>query len=149
MILPVIIWSAISICIFGSIFIGLITRVLQTKDDYKDQSDKQNETALFTMTLLGAGEIIGGQFVGFINDRCSTKLMLMTELLLCLIAYGFLFYVNEANVVAATYVMAFTWGLQDSGLNCLVRCILGFEFDSKILPFSVFNFVQSLFIFIF
>ena len=45
--------------------------------------------------------------------------------------------------------MAFTWGLQDSGLNCMIRCILGFEFDSKILPFSVFNFVQSLFIFIF
>ena len=44
--------------------------------------------------------------------------------------------------------MCFMWGVQDSGLNCIVRAILGFEFNSKILPFSVFNFVQSLFVFI-
>lgn len=77
MIIPVIIWSAMSVSIFGSIFIGLITRVLQTMDGYKDNDDKQNETALFTMTLLGFGEIFGGQFVGFINDRFSTKPMLI------------------------------------------------------------------------
>ena len=149
MIIPIIIWSGISIAMFGSIFISLITRVLQTQADYVDQPHKQNETALFTMTLLGAGEIIGGQFIGYINDKLSTRKMIIFELLLCLVAYGFLMYVNEANVPAVTYVMAFTWGLQDSGLNCVIRCILSFEFDSKITPYSVFNFLQSLFIFVF
>ena len=43
--------------------------------------------------------------------------------------------------------MTFMWGFMDSGLNTLIRCILGFEFDSKIIPFSVFNFIQSLLIF--
>ena len=45
--------------------------------------------------------------------------------------------------------MCFIWGLQDSGLNCLLRSILGFEFESKITPFSCFNFTQSLGIFVF
>jgi hypothetical protein len=45
--------------------------------------------------------------------------------------------------------MCFLWGTQDSGINCFINCILGFEFESKILPFSVFKFTQSLFTFVF
>ena len=46
------------------------------------------------------------------------------------------------------YVMPFVWGLQDSCCNILIRSLLGFEFESQITPFSVFNFVQSLFVFV-
>jgi hypothetical protein len=45
------------------------------------------------------------------------------------------------------FVMAFVWGLMDSGLNAIIRSMLGFEFESKITPFSVFNFIQSLLVF--
>jgi hypothetical protein len=45
------------------------------------------------------------------------------------------------------YVMNFVWGLQDSGLNILMMSILGFEFEDKTTPFSVYNFVMGLSVF--
>ena len=45
--------------------------------------------------------------------------------------------------------MCLTWGIQDSGLCNFLQCVLGFEFESKIIPFSVMKFTQSLFIFAF
>ena len=43
--------------------------------------------------------------------------------------------------------MTFIWGIQDGACQCLVSCILGFQFDSKTTPFSVFKSVQSFSIF--
>ena len=48
-----------------------------------------------------------------------------------------------------TFFMTFIWGIQDSGMNNYMSCTLGFQFDSKIIPFSILKFVQSLFTFIF
>jgi len=62
--------------------------------------------------------------------------------------------------------VTFCWGLQDSSMNNLMFCTLGFEFKEdegteevtdegqekkvdKTTPFSVQNFVQSLFVFAF
>ena len=45
--------------------------------------------------------------------------------------------------------MTFGWGMQDSAVNNLINCILGFEFESQITPFSVFKFVQSIVVFAF
>ena len=43
--------------------------------------------------------------------------------------------------------MTMFWGAQDGALNNILNCILGFEFDSKIVPFSVSKLIKSLFIF--
>ena len=40
MVTPLIIWSAISLAFFGSIFVGLMTRTLQELPDYKDDTNK-------------------------------------------------------------------------------------------------------------
>ena len=48
-----------------------------------------------------------------------------------------------------TFFVTFAWGVQDSGMINLTNCVLGFEFDSKIIPFSILKFVQSLFTFVF
>jgi hypothetical protein len=56
LVLPMIIWGAISNSIFGSIFIPLMTRTMDTSWD----DDTQNQKALFAMVLLGVGEIFGG-----------------------------------------------------------------------------------------
>ena len=45
--------------------------------------------------------------------------------------------------------VAFFWGIQDSGVNCYLNALLGFQFESKTLPFSVYKCVQSLFAFVF
>lgn len=47
------------------------------------------------------------------------------------------------------FVMTFVWGFQDSSVSNFANCILAFEFDSKVAPFSVFNFSQALFTFSF
>ena len=44
--------------------------------------------------------------------------------------------------------MCFAWGIQDGGMNCYISCVLGFQFDSKTTPFSVFKTVQSLTVFV-
>ena len=70
--LPLIIWSAWSVNYFASIFILLLTRSMLTSHTDWDK-DKRDNTALFTMTLLGAGEMIGGGFVGGFRDKFGTK----------------------------------------------------------------------------
>lgn len=65
MIMPMIIWSAISVCIFGGIFISLMTRCMNNSGDPRLlDTDTQNSTALLCMALLGAGEIMGGTIFG-------------------------------------------------------------------------------------
>lgn len=59
--MPLIIWSSFSVNIFSGVFINLMTRAMKaTHPEWALESEKYNYTALFTMTLLGAGEIIGG-----------------------------------------------------------------------------------------
>lgn len=45
--------------------------------------------------------------------------------------------------------MIFLWGLQDSVVNTHMSEILGFEFDDKVKPYSIFNIIQSISVFAF
>jgi hypothetical protein len=84
--MPLITWSAVSIAIFGGIFIPLMVRTMKNSveihPDLVDDTNKQNETALLAMTLLGAGEILGGTFIGVIRDKKGYKVALFMEMLL-------------------------------------------------------------------
>ena len=61
---------------------------------------------------------------------------------------GCVVYLNNDNKWGPfAYVMTFIRGVQDCVLNCWPNCILGFEFESKIAPFGVNKFLQSLLIF--
>ena len=65
MLMPMIIWSAFSIAIFGSVFINLMTRTMKNQPDFygtdlTSDVTLQNSFALYTMSLLGLGEIFGG-----------------------------------------------------------------------------------------
>ena len=97
---------------------------------------------MLTMALLGLGEIIGGGLVGFIRDKVGNRLAYFVQILLTIAGMASVLIVNDKNTYDYTsYLMCFVWGLQDSGLNCLVNCVLGFEFESKIIPFSLYKFV--------
>ena len=94
------------------------------------------------MISLGVGEIIGGTIIGIIRDRAGNKVALASQILLHLAAFALILFLNEYNKFDITaYIMCFFWGLQDSGINCLINCVLGFEFNSKIAPFAVFKLV--------
>jgi len=149
-IMPLIIWSAWSLNFFAAVFIILMVRCMkQSHPDCKIlpdapdcwDDDKRNETALFAMTLLGAGEILGGTIIGWVRDKTGNRIAIISEILLLLIGFAFVIVLNAQNKFGPfAYVMTFMWGIQDSGLNCLINCILGFEFDSKIAPFGVYKF---------
>ena len=138
-----------SMSMFGGIFIPLMTRAMVDNHDFDNDKNKQNEAALYTMCLLGVGEIIGAQIVGAIRDRVSNKAAIFSLIVLTIIAFIFVLLFNSNNTFNyMAPLMCFTWGLQDSGLNTLINCILGFEFEDKCTPFSIYKFVQSIAIFV-
>ena len=101
------------------------------------------------MALLGLGEVMGGYFVGIVRDKFGNSHAYILQAVLLALAVVLVVIFNEENKFGPmAYVMIYVWGLHDSGVNTLIRSILGFEFDSQSTPFCVFNFVQSLFIFV-
>jgi hypothetical protein len=56
-------------------------------------------------------------------------------------------YVNKYN--ALVFLVTLLWGFQDSSVNTHVSEILGFEFETNVEPYSVFNLVQSATVFVF
>lgn len=91
------VWIGISTAVFGGVLVPLMTRTMKySGDKYPSlvtDANKQNETALLAMTLLGLGEIFGGQFIGQIRDRKGNKAATLAQicLLLCAIALFVLF----------------------------------------------------------
>lgn len=151
-VLPLIIWSGLSMAFFAGVFIPLMTRTMKDSMDINpdlDTDDKRSVAALFTFILLGVGEILGGiMFVGPIRDKYGNRIAYIVQMILTALAVAnVLYYNNQDTYNWAAYSMCFFWGIQDSGINCLINCMLGFEFDDKTTPFGVFKFVQSLAIF--
>ena len=136
---------------FG-VFIPLMTRTMEDSLDINpdlDTEDKRSVAALFTIIFLGVGEILGGiLFIGPIRDKCGNKvayIVLIIETAVAIVIV--LVYNNNDKFNWMAYLMCFFWGFQDSGINCLINCMLGFEFSDKTTPFGVNKFVQSLAIF--
>ena len=162
---PLILWTAISVCVYSGVLIILMTRAMSSgtkhedlhdvgtdgQPDFVDNNNKREKVALLAMISLGFGEIVGGLVVGKVRDTIGNKPCIIFQILLVAASmFSILFFNNQNNFdYFPAYLMCFLWGTQDSGTNCFINCILGFEFDSKILPFGVFKFVQSLFIFVF
>jgi len=100
------------------------------------QQEKTNN-ALFTFIPLALGEVVGSFLLGFTYDKLGPKhavsfLLVVSVLeISSAIAYN---EIHEFNFFA--YVVSFGWGILDSGLNNFMNITLGFEFKSKITPFS-------------
>lgn len=99
--------------------------------------------------MLGVGEMIGGYVVGQFRDKLGNSSAISIQLILTFLAVSSVITFNRLDNfnLNLAYLMCFLWGLQDSGINCLLRSILGFEFESNLLPFSVFNVSLSLTVF--
>ena len=64
------------------------------------------------MSLLGVGEILGGQVIGFIKDKASSRTTIMAQLVLTAAAFALVFAFNVRNKFDyMAYLMVFTWGL--------------------------------------
>ena len=107
------------------------------------------EAASFTMIPFGLGNMIGIVLYGFIQDKCGNKatlLLLLTEFIIfeCMIII-----LNELRIFNWTaYVCMFGLGSVDNTLSTYITQLLGFEFESKIIPFAAKNFVENMAMFV-
>ena len=117
--MPMIIWSAWSVNIFAAVFVVMNTRTMKHTykdcevEDVKDCSseEKRLRYALFTMTTLGVGEILGGIVLGKIRDALGNKLALIILIIETLVGVGLVIIVNNSNnYYALNWVMTFVWG---------------------------------------
>jgi len=138
-VMPLMIWGALSMAAYSGCFVNLITDTMSDRD-WND--NKKTEIALFAMIALGFGEMTGGLILGYVMDKFGQKIGITYCICQTVIAFTLFFIYNELYTFSVlAFFMTLFWGLQDSALNTLCNCILGFEFESKIVPFSVFKFV--------
>jgi len=77
-VIPLIIWSGLSMAFFAGIFIPLMTRSMKNSLDINpdlDTDDNRSVAALLTFIFLGIGEILGGiLFIGPIRDKFGNRI---------------------------------------------------------------------------
>jgi predicted MFS family arabinose efflux permease len=67
---------------------------------------------MFAMIALGIGEFIGCLICGYVMDKKGQKVGVMYVMFITIVAFTFLFVVNEVNNFSPlTFAMTFTWGL--------------------------------------
>ena len=139
--------TALNLGIMSSVFIKMM---VDTMNDEVWSDQKKDSNALFCMIALGVGEIVGSLAFGYITDNFSLNQIGLFNVIACSVGYGVLILYGIIYDFSfyLSILMTFTWGVQDSGINCLLNSLLGFQFASKTTPFSVYKFLQSLLIFI-
>jgi predicted MFS family arabinose efflux permease len=123
--LPLIVWSGISLAIYQSSMIPLMTLGMdKTSQDEQAQLKKCN----IAMIGLGLGEAVGGYFNGFLHDKYGSRKAVIFNLIELVIAVALLmlYTVNNEFSMWTASVMNLMWGLQDSGVNNFIMCIAGF-----------------------
>ncbi len=147
MIIPLILWTGISQATYSGCFVPMINSGMNDKDW---SANRKLSMSLYAMIPLGASEILGSLLHGRILDRHGNKAGVMWCMATLVGALVLVFvYLNIFEFGVVAFVMTFMWGLHDSALSNQANCILGFEFESKILPFAIYKFVQSFCTFIF
>eukprot|EP00347_Sterkiella_histriomuscorum_P012008 403370245 len=141
------IWSALSLATFAGSFVTMMT---STMEEFKWSENEQLEMSLFAMIPLGLGEMLGGMIIGRIIDTYSIRTAIITCMFNLTIAIALILaFIGTYKFSVLTYFVTFFWGYQDSNLSAILNCTLGFEFESNMTPFSVYSFVQAIFVFIF
>ena len=119
------IWASLSLATFAGSFVTILA---DTIDNSESPNDKL-ELSLLAMIPLGIGQIIGGAIIGQIIDRKGMRVGIAFSMVLVTLAFGLmLYYIHVYEFTWLTFLVTFAWGLQDSTLNNLLNCTLGFEF---------------------
>ena len=118
------------------------------RTDWSIQDKTAN--ALYVMIALGAAETVSSFFWGYVIDKFTNKNTIILNMVADTVSYFFIilyagFY--DFKVVLGV-LMTFFWGVQVPGIMGFLTSILGFQFTSKLTPFSVFKFLQSLLVFV-
>lgn len=145
---PLIIWSALSLCIFSGLFIVFFTEMQAPIT--QEEKRKALQYGLLCMMTMGVAEMIGGFIVTPVINVKGMRAGVFVCLGFTSIAFAVFIILNEVRTFGwYCFLFTFLWGIQDSCLNTVANSMLGFEFESNITPFSVYKFAQSLFVFVF
>ena len=131
-----VVWSAISVSGYGGLLMPLMARAMQCSGDIHPDlardSNKQNYLCFFAMIFLGFGEVFGGLALGYLRDNHGNKTTVVAEIVLLLITFILAIIFNAENKwhPGTGFMMCLAWGLQDAGVNNLIWCVCGFEFES-------------------
>lgn len=108
--IPCMIWTAISVAIFSGTFIVIMTESM--KVSFPDWThNKINMYALFAMVSIGVGEIVGSFIQGYIIDKKGSKFSILPLLVLTAISITILLYETYASDFSFfTFVMTLFWG---------------------------------------
>ena len=104
---------------------------------------------MIAMLGIGFGQITGTILNGQIQDRFGAHKTILVNIVLNLLCFWITLMYLYVGSFSMPFAMActFSWGMIDGGLNNFIYCMCGFQFDSKLHPFSVLLCVQSIFAF--
>jgi Na+/melibiose symporter-like transporter len=113
--IPLILAHGFSLSIFSVLFVPFMTYHMQGQN-YSDQY--QNYLALLATVSFGVGEIIGSFIWGTITDKCSTKITILSNLMIFFFANVVLFAFNYHGNFSLLFasLMTFTYGMQDAAI---------------------------------
>ena len=131
-----------------------MTHTMQFSPGYAHLSSQEKLSMnLFVLVGLGVGYCAGSLLMGWIQDKpgVSNRTTLATAWLISALSCGFLVYyiLGYSFTQARGLLLCTLQGVCDGGLNVVLDCINGFQYDSQRTPFSVNKLVFSFFIFVF
>ena len=146
MLFPSMALTSLNVGLYAASLITMMVDSMGENEGWSKQEKASN--ALLCMLGLGPGEIFGAIAFGRITDKCSHRTTVIVNVVVLTLAYALLILYCAIYQFSFPLAIAMTlvFGLQDSGINCLINSLLGFQFESKTTPFAVFKFLQSLLI---
>lgn len=143
---PQMFWTGVSIAFYSGALIPMITNTITESTD----SDLKLEKSMLAMIVFGVGEVCGCLFIGQMIDNYGSKMVsLINVAIIVLMTFVTLAFlgINQFNLLA--FLMTFLWGVQDATVSTHGFELCGFEFDNNTEPYSLFNLLQALGVFIF
>jgi len=134
------IFTGVSIA-FQTIIPSIALEQISNDPYYHFYTKSQKDSfSLIVMVCFGFGEIIGGFFTGYILKKFGHKKTTLVQAVIVFITFLLVVLsVATSKVGYLIFMMSILFGAMDAGINIHLFNILGFEFESKVLPFAVYN----------
>lgn len=144
--IPLLTFRAMSLNSQASIFVNFWC---STMSDMDISNEEKIQKALFTYIPLGFGCMVGSVLYGFVEDKCGNKASILFILAQVLIFNTMIIVLNELHEFNwLAYVTMFGMGCIDLTILTYETQLIGFMFESKIVPFCTKNFLENMTVFI-
>ena len=151
LITPMMISRGVSAVMMASVFVNFWSSTLTYSASLSGEKisvDRILTTSVYTYLLYGAGAIISPQLVGKIQDSQGYRASMFFILALQIVFVTMVIILNEIHIFNWwAYLCMFGLGMLDNCMMTFINIVLGFEFESKIIPFSAKNFIEGFTVF--